>query len=425
MNDVDWVAQDRESPGQVQLGSQSMPAGPRRRILVAHNKYLQRGGEDVVFENETELLSHAGHDVRTLEISNSSVVTLGAKARALLGTAHNASGVAAVSHAILAHRPHVVHFHNVFPLLSPAAYGACHAAGVAVVQTLHNFRPICIGTFLIRNGSTCQLCLNRSSLPGIIHRCYRGSFVASAAAGHMLSVHRRRGTWSTDVDRYIALSEFGRSKFIAAGFPADRIEVKPNFMSDPGRTSHDRPRSGVLYVGRLSPEKGVATLIEACATLQCELRIVGTGPESDALRKLGGTGVVFLGSLDRAAVLEEMRRALVVVVPSIWFESFPMILIEAFACGTPVIASRLGSLAEIVGDNITGRLVAPNDPMSLRECIASLISDPALAARLGADARRVFLERYTPRINLQRLEGIYENAIREFMGASSVSNDSR
>jgi glycosyltransferase involved in cell wall biosynthesis len=282
----------------------------------------------------------------------------------------------------------VVHFHNVFPLFSPAAYRACHDAGVAVVQTLHNFRPICLGTFLIRNGEICQLCLNRSPLPGVIHRCYRGSFIASAAAGRMLAVHRRRGTWSTDVDRYIALTEFSRDKFISAGFPAERLEVKPNFIFDPDPPSPDHARSGVLFVGRLSPEKGVATLIEACATLPCELRIVGSGPELPSLQALAGDKVTFLGALDRASVLEEMRRARVLVVPSIWFESFPMILVEAFACGTPVVASRLGSLATIVEDDVTGRLAAPNDPADLRACIASLVSNPLLAATSVENCRR-------------------------------------
>ena len=384
------------------------------KVLVAHNYYKLRGGEDVVFESEVDLLSGAGHEVRTVKVFNEDVRSRREKAEALLGTVRNYHGVATVLRAIEGFRPDVMHFHNVFPLLSPAAYRASHEAGVAVVQTLHNFRPICLGSLLLRDGRVCRLCVNGSSMPGILHRCYRDSVVASAAAARMVSVHRRRGTWRTDVDRYIALTEFGRTVFAEAGFPADRIEVKPNFLADSAAPSSAEARSGVLFVGRLSPEKGVGTLVEACSQLNCELRIVGAGPDLAVLQARAGSNVAFLGALDRASVLREMRRARVVVAPSIWFEGFPMVLVEAFACGTPVIASRLGALAEVVEDGVTGALVAAGDPAELRTRLALFLSDASLTDRLGAAARQVFVERYTPQVNLRRLETIYARAIEQF-----------
>ncbi len=384
------------------------------RLLVAHNYYKLRGGEDVVFEGEVELLASGGHKVQTLKVFNDDVKSVAAKAAALLGTAHNNRGIAATLQAVEAFRPDVVHFHNVFPLLSPAVYRACRDAGAAVVQTLHNFRPICVGSLLMRDGRVCQTCVNGSSVPGVLHRCYRDSFVASASAARMVSVHRQRGTWRTDVDRYITLTNFGRDKFVEAGFPAERVEVKPNFLADPGAHRPGRARSGALYVGRLSPEKGVGTLIQACRQLDCTLRIIGAGPDLAALKAQAGEKVTFLGALDRTSVLEEMARACVVVAPSLWFEGFPMVLVEAFACGTPVIASRLGALAEIVEDGVTGALVPPNDPVQLGHRLASFLSDPALASRLGCAARQVFLERYTPAVNLRRLGEIYANAVAQF-----------
>jgi glycosyltransferase involved in cell wall biosynthesis len=384
------------------------------KILVAHNYYKLRGGEDVVFESEVDLLAGGGHEVRTLKLFNDDVKSISARAAALLGTAHNHRGIEVALRAIEEFHPDVIHFHNVFPLLSPAVYSACRHAGVAVVQTLHNFRPICLGSLLLRDGQVCQLCMNGSSVPGILHRCYRDSFVASAAAARMVSVHRQRGTWRSDVDRYITLTNFGRNKFIEAGFPAGLIEVKPNFMADPARPAPDRSRSGVLYVGRLSPEKGVSTLIQACREANCTLRVVGTGPDLPALKAQAGDKVRFLGALDRASVLEEMAQARVVVAPSIWFEGFPMVLVEAFACGTPVIASRLGALAEIVEDGVTGALVPPNDPAQLGQKLALFLSDPDLTTRLGGAARRAFLERYTPAVSLGRLEDIYRSAMEQF-----------
>jgi glycosyltransferase involved in cell wall biosynthesis len=384
------------------------------KILVAHNYYKLRGGEDVVFESEVDLLLGGGHEVQTLKVFNDDVKSVGAKAAALLGTVRNNRGIETVLRAIEAFRPDVVHFHNIFPLLSPAVYSACRKAGVAVVQTLHNFRPICPGSLLLRDGQICQLCVNGSSVPGILHRCYRNSFVSSAAAARMVSVHRQRGTWRSDVDRYIALTNFGRDKFVEAGFPAERIEVKPNFMADPGAPPSDRERSGVLYVGRLSPEKGVSILLQACRQLDCTLRIVGTGPDLPALKAQAGDKVSFLGALDRTSVLAEMARARVVVAPSIWFEGFGIVVVEAFACGTPVIASRLGALAEIVEDGVTGALVPPNDPVQLSDQLAAFLSNPGLTSRLGNAARRVFLERYTPAVSLKRLGDIYANAVEQF-----------
>jgi glycosyltransferase involved in cell wall biosynthesis len=380
------------------------------RILVAHNHYAQRGGEDTVFENEVRLLRAAGHEVHTVEASNADVVSWRQKAQAFLGAAHNRSGAAAVAAAVLAHRSEVVHFHNVFPLFSPAAYGACRLVGAAVVQTLHNYRPVCLGSLLLRDGMICRQCVGHSPLPGVAHRCYRGSLIASAAAGHMLAVHRGRGTWWRDVDRYIALTAFSRDIFVGSGFPSGLIEIKPNFLGDPGPTPGGA-RSGVLYVGRLSAEKGVATLLEACAGLDCEVRIAGTGPAEDSLRAASPANAVFLGALGHAAVLEEMRRACAVVLPSIWFEAFPMIIVEAFACGTPVIASRLGALAEIVEDGGTGALSPPGDAAALRTRIQELTKDPGLAAKLGKAARAAYLARYTPEANLPILERIYAAAV--------------
>lgn len=381
------------------------------RILVAHNYYQIRGGEDVVFESEVDLLTAGGHDVSTVRVSNAGVTSLRAKAAALIGTVHNPNGIATVVRAIQVFRPDVVHFHNVFPLLSPGVYGECRKLGAAVVQTLHNFRPICPGSLLLRHNRVCQICVNGSLVPSVLHRCYRNSYVASVAAARMVAVHRRRGTWVSDVDRYIALTEFGKAQFVEAGFAADRIAVKPNFVSDPGPPAADRPRAGVLFVGRLSPEKGIGALLRACNELGCELRIVGSGPELPALKAAAGPNVTFLGELSRPLVLNEMRRACIVAVPSVWFEGFPMVLVEAFACATPVIASRLGALAELVEDGITGVLVPPGDPASLRLKLASLLSQPGLMRSLGEAGRRIFLERYTPVANLNHLQTIYADAL--------------
>lgn len=380
------------------------------RILVAHNRYRQKGGEDVVFESEVKLLAGSGYDVRTLVVSNDDVVSFLDKALTAFRTVENPVGVAAVVKAINRSRPDIVHVHNFFPLFSPAIYKACRRAGVAVVQTLHNYRPICANGQLFRDGQLCHLCLHGSPVWGLVHRCYRGSIIGSAALARMVAVHRQRETWQNDVDRFIALTEFGRRTFVNAGFPSSRIDVKPNFLEDPGEPP-DAPRSGVLYVGRLSPEKGVGVLLEASSRYNFPLRIAGDGPEISSLRSRAGDNVKFLGSMPRDAVLDEMKQAAVIAVPSLWYEGFALVVVEAFACATPVVASRIGALAEVVEDGKTGLLASPGSAIEFGECLMQVLKNPSLSRRLGGSARQTFLKRYTPTVNLRMIEAIYQKAL--------------
>jgi glycosyltransferase involved in cell wall biosynthesis len=403
---------EQKSPRRVSSAAKTSgrTAAPFMRILVAHNRYRQSGGEDGVFESEVKLLAGAGHEVDTLVVSNDGVDSFFDKATTALRTVENPVGMAAMRDAIGRVRPDLVHVHNFFPLLSPGIYKICRQAGIPVVQTLHNYRPVCASAQLFRSGHVCQLCLDGSPIAGVLHRCYRGSLIGSAAVARMIAVHRRRNTWQNDVDRFIALTQFGRSIFVDAGFPADHIDVKPNFLEDPGEPS-EVPRSGVLFVGRLAPEKGAKTLIEASARYNFPLRIVGDGPELARLKSLAGENVAFLGALSRQAVLDEMRRAAVIAIPSLWYEGFPLVVVEAFARATPVVASRLGALAEILEDGKTGLLASAGNPIELGECLMRMLRDPGLSRQFGRAARQIYLSRYTPAINLKMIEAIYQKTL--------------
>jgi glycosyltransferase involved in cell wall biosynthesis len=207
----------------------------RRRLLLVHNRYRLRGGEDAVYAAEMSLLRERGHAVNAFEESNDRIEQMNSFAAAA-GTVWSSKPARSLVELIHRHAPDVVHFHNTFPLISPAAYYAVQREGVAVVQTLHNFRLLCPGATLFREGAVCEECIEKKSLlPALTHACYRGSRSATAAVATMLSVHRAAGTWQRRVDLYIALSEFARRKFIEGGLPASRIVVKPNFVSpDPG-----------------------------------------------------------------------------------------------------------------------------------------------------------------------------------------------
>lgn len=385
------------------------------RILVAHNHYQQAGGEDAVFDNEVKLLREAGHVVETLAVSNDTIKGAAGRAGTALLAPYNPFGRRLMARHIADFRPDVVHVHNFFPRLSPAIFDACHAAGVPAVWTLHNFRVACASAFLMRDGKICDDCLGAGPMPAIRHRCYRGSMIGSASLAGMIALHDALGTWQHKVARFIALTEFARDKFIAAGLPAGRVVVKPNFAQPPfpGNSGEPVPRESALYVGRLSPEKGVGVLVDAWQGMDVLLTIIGDGPERAALEARAGPHVHFLGHRDSSFVQEAMRAAALLIVPSIWFEMFPMTVVEAMANGTPVLASAVGALAEIVADGVNGLHFRVGDAADLRRMAQVAFSDRAALSTLGRQARAAYEEKLSPAVCLADLERIYRDAISE------------
>ena len=302
----------------------------------------------------------------------------------------------------------VLHVHNTFPLISPALYWAAASARVPVVQTLHNFRLLCPQAMLLREGRVCRDCVGSVPLPAVRHGCYRGSRAQTAVLAGMLVLHRGLGTWQRKVQRYVALSDFCRDEFVRGGLPAERIAIKPNFVNAPAPPSTVE-RRGILFVGRLSPEKGIATLLSAAATLPPgSLYLAGDGPE--AARVAGVPGLLTLGNLAPRAVADAMASAVAVVVPSIWPEAFGLVAVEAFAMATPVIASRIGALAAIVEDGVTGLHAVAGDTVNLAARLRWALEHPAEMARMGAAARARYEALYTPQRNLAQLLDIYDQA---------------
>ncbi len=389
-------------------------------ILIVHNRYQLAGGEDAVVQAEAALLESYGHDVSVLEVDNDSIVEVWGKAKAAISAIYSPSSRNLVSHAIAHHRSDIVHVHNFFPLLSPAVYDACLSAKVPVVQTLHNYRLSCPKAMLFRNGQVCEDCLGKSlPLPGIVHGCYRGSPTQSAAVAAMLTFHTLRGTWQNRVDAYITLTNFQKNKMVQAGLPEAKIYIKPNFVVAPDfPLETSKSNNYALFVGRLSEEKGVATLIDAYAqgNLSIPLKIVGDGPMGEALRqqvqtKGLGEAIAFLGRQNKATVLELMHNAQFLVFPSIWYEGFPLTIAEAFACGLPVLAAKLGSMAEIVENKVTGLHFEVSNSQDLANKINWAISNPEALAAMGKNARCTYEAKYTPKVNYQQLIEIYQQVI--------------
>lgn len=377
------------------------------RVLVLHNHYLHRGGEDSVVESEVDLLRDAGHEVRTYLRDNHDVDAASRLALAC-DTLWSARSRREVAGEIAAFAPDVIHVHNTLPLISPSAYWAAADARVPVVQTLHNFRLHCPQAMYLRDGRVCEDCKGRVPWASVLHRCYRGSATQSAVISGMLVLHRALGTWSNKVTRYIALNEFCRRKFVEGGLPADRIVVKPNFVR--ADAVHDGPRSGLLFAGRLSPEKGVATLAAALRRVpELSVRVAGEGPAASVLRAV--PNATLLGSLPVADVMRQMSTASALLLPSVWYENFPRTIVEAFSQGLPVISSRLGAMAEIVEDGRTGLLFEPGDAEDLARAMREAVANPARMREMGRAARAVYERTYTPRENLERLTQIYLDAM--------------
>lgn len=387
------------------------------RILVAHNYLRPPSGENTVFEQETAMLEDHGHAVERFVMRNEELDQWSLLRRALIPfrVVWSVSAYRRFSQRIREFRPDVVHFHNVFPLISPACYHAARRAGVPVVQTLHHFRFVCSGAMLFRDGQVCEDCRAMRFGPGIWHGCYRGSRLQTAGMAAGIYFHYLVGTWSRCIDGYIALSGFAEDKFRALGLPARRFFVKPNFLNMDLRVSGEREGWGVC-IGRVGEEKGLRSLVAALRrATDVQVKIVGDGPLhgylTAELARGGLEHVEYLGALPRDRCLELVRRARFLAFPSICYEGMPMVVLEAMAAGTPVIASRIGALPDLVEHEVTGLLVTPGSVEELSAAMGRLAADPEESRAMGARGQASFSERFTADANHEQLVKIYQQVI--------------
>jgi glycosyltransferase involved in cell wall biosynthesis len=394
------------------------------KILSVHNSYQNPGGEDQVFAQETDLLRSHGHEVLLYRASNDQVK--GKNRLVLLGDTIWNKQIHAELRALM-HRetPDIVHVHNTFPVISPAVYYAANEEGIPVVQTLHNYRMLCPAATFFRDGHVCEDCLGkRIPWPGVVHACYRGSRLTTAAAAAMLATHNYKETWSKTVSAYIALTDFARNKFIQGGFPEEKIFIKPNYLQSDPRPGEGRGNYA-FFVGRLTPEKGIETMLAAWKEIGHELplQMAGDGPLAPEVQKASREmeSVTWLKYLPRAEILERMKNASVLILPSTWYEGFPMIVAEAFAAGLPVIASNLGSLSSIVDHHRTGLHFEAGQASSLVEAVRWWLAHPAEAILMRSQARLEYETRYTAEVNYQQLMQIYQAALDRCAGRESAT----
>ena len=376
------------------------------RILILHSKYRSgpASGENRVVEDEARLLTEAGHDVDlfTPEAGQPSGLKL---IQAGLGAIWSKEAATEVRRRIKDQNPDIVHCHNLFPVLSPAVLRATDATPLVV--TLHNYRFLCLPATFFRDGKICEDCLGRVPWPGIAHRCYQGSAPASAVLASSLVLHRAIGTYR-HVRLFIAISDFVRQKHIDGGFPSERIIVKPHFAWPV------QPREGpgeyFMYLGRLSPEKGVATLLDAWRQVKAKLLVIGDGPEAARLRAAAPRNIEFRGTVEPEEVPQLLRGARAVLSPSVSHEGAGKVVLEAYAAGVPVLVSRAGGLPEVVQDEVTGLVLPPADAGAWAQAVDRLLDD-AESERMGRLGRDVWTDRYSREQGLNNLESAYRRAM--------------
>lgn len=394
------------------------------RVLIIHNYYRQRGGEDQVFEDETKLLEQHGIDVIRYTVSNDELEKYH-PLRAFSSCIWNAETYRNISELIHKQRIDIIHCHNLWAVASPSVYWAAEKNHVPVVQTLHNYRLVCCNALLLRDEKICTDCCQHRFMPfvqPIRHKCYRNKSSATLAIWLMININRILGTWNKKVTVYIALSSFQKKLLSEAGFPSDKIVVKPNFTFEPSRnTVHTMKDDYVAYIGRLSIEKGIDILLKAWQTIpQIPLVIAGNGPLAEYVTDMSRNcpSIKYIGPVPHENIHSVIAGARCIIVPSICFETMSLVILEAFSLGIPVVASRLGALPEIIEDNLTGFLFTHGDINEMVSKIQLLWHNRELTIRMGKQARAEYERKYSPDVAFDKLIAIYKQAIETYSNST-------
>jgi glycosyltransferase involved in cell wall biosynthesis len=377
------------------------------RVLILHSRYRSgpASGENRVVEDEARLLVESGHDVDVFvpETSGTSGLQM---IRAGLEVIWSPDAVGEVKRRVHHLKPDIIHCHNLFPWLSPAVLRAVDGA-VPIAMTVHNYRLLCLPGTFVRGGRICEDCLSHTLWPGVLHRCYQQSLAASAALATSLSLHKRIGSFDR-IRLYIAISNFVRRIHVESGLAGDKITVKPHFAWPVPR--REGPGNYFVYLGRLSPEKGVTTLVKAWNQVEGKLLIIGDGPESGSVRALAGRNVEFKGTVHPADVPALLRGARALVVPSISHEGAGKVVLEAYAAGVPALVSKAGGLPEVVQDGVTGLVLPAGDAGAWASAVERLLEDSE-SERMGQAAWELWSEDFTPEKGLQNLESAYRRTL--------------
>jgi glycosyltransferase involved in cell wall biosynthesis len=388
------------------------------KILKVHEYYTQAGGEDTVLLSEMALLRSRGHDVIEYTEWNKKIRSMN-KASVALQTLWSTSSYRKIKEFLVRTKPDVVHFHNTFPLISPSAYYACQEFNIPVVQTLDNQRLICPASTFYRNGKLCLDCLGKTPpWPAVLHACYHDSRLQTAVVGSMLTFHRLIGTWQTKIDTFLCSTNFYRDLFVKAGIPPDKIVVMPHFAQQRDQSNKVKSAENyALFVGRLDPEKGINTLLEAWRLLDFPLKIRGEGRLEEKAREFvvrhGIKNIEFVGRMQDQELSDLIRNARFLIMPSEgYYETFGLVIIEAYSRGVPVVASNIGVTPELVIDNKTGLLFEAGNTRDLADKAKWVWDHPLEANEMGNNGLSIYKKRFTQDRCYETLIEVYKKMIR-------------
>jgi glycosyltransferase involved in cell wall biosynthesis len=381
-------------------------------IAIVHNAYGKLSGEEMVIENLAALLKKRGLSVCRFSRSSTEIEDkLSGKAAALFSGIHNPFAAKAFAEFLKMNRPDVVHIHNLYPLISPSILPVCKTLGVPVVMTVHNFRLVCPNGLLMRHSEICHRCLGGREYWCVLRNCEKNIFKSTGYALRNAAARILRRYYE-NVDHFICLSEFQKDILRGEGLPAEQVSVMTNPVSVKVTAPPKTVGNNVLFAGRVSREKGIATLFEAarhCPNIP--FIVAGSWQAMPEARELAPINVTLLGALPFEKLGTLYENARLFVLPSVWYEGFPTVLLEAMSHGLAVVCSSIGGLPEIVEDNVTGLLFEPGNAKELAARIQTLCQNPELCKELGEAGRKKLQETYNPEILLDQIIGIYEKVI--------------
>ena len=386
------------------------------KILLIHNEYQQRGGEFQAVKNQIDLLISHGYQVVQYIQDNRLIDSFSRfqLVSALPKSIYSKSSYEDIQGIIEREKPDLAHVHNVFPLISPSIYHAINSVSIPIIQTVHNFRFLCPNGLFFIDDKPCEMCKHGNTSYAILKKCYKESLGLSALYAISIGSNRLAKTFDL-VDKFIALTEFSARKMIESRLTIrNKIAVLGNFIPDPlpGMGKEESREDYVVYIGRLSTEKGVRILLEAGKLLtSTKILVIGSGPDFSYLQNIidveGLGNINLLGPIHGEKKWDYLRKASAVIIPSICYETFSIAAIEAMSVGTPVIASRLGSLPFVIEDGISGILFEPGDSEDLADKITQLINKPDLFLELGINGRKVVEQKYCQESHFEKLNNIY------------------
>jgi glycosyltransferase involved in cell wall biosynthesis len=386
------------------------------RILIIHNRYQHRGGEDGIFEQELKLLEET-EAVSAITFQNLSGWRGGLQ---FLLSLWNLSAAARIKRTIRQFRPDVVHVHNWHYAIGPLFIRTISNMKIPVVATVHNFRLLCpSGTLFHKNRLFLESVHAAFPWTAVRERVYRNSLLQTFWLALVIWFHKKIGTWKK-IERYILLTDLSKDIFAAStlGIAGSQMSVKPNFVADPGPGRTVREHF-FLYIGRLSEEKGIDTLLEAFSRKGLELYIGGDGPLREKVMEAcrENPNLHYLGLLNKGEVRDWMSRCSALVFPSVWYEGMPLTLIESFALGTPVIASDLGAMSSMIRDGDNGLHFPAGDAAALSEKAAYWSSLPEDRKKTFCRRARASYEHiYAPEKNREQLIALYRTVIKDRPG---------